>query len=78
MGEVKKLIGGPIRHDIGIHIDNLAELGLLPEVDLCEGRMEVWAVHEVEVCRPVIADAADRNHIVIHSLQATVSLLAGG
>jgi len=70
VGKAEELIGGAVCHNVGIHIDDLAELGLAPEVDLGEGRVQVPAVHEVQVRGVLILDAAGRDHIVVHGLGA--------
>lgn len=70
VGEVKELIGGAVGDDVGVDVDDLAELGLLPEVDLGEGRVEIGAVHEVEVGgRGVIRDARDGYDVVVDILR---------
>jgi hypothetical protein len=68
MGKVKELIGRPVSHHVGINIDNLAELGLLPQIDLGEGRVQVPAVHEIQIGRVLILNATDGDDIVIHGL----------
>lgn len=47
MGQLEKLVGGAICYDVGVHIHDLAELRLLPQVDFGEGGMQIWPVHEV-------------------------------
>lgn len=37
--DVEELVGGSIRDDIGVYVDDLAKLGLAPEVDLGKGRV---------------------------------------
>lgn len=39
MPEIEKLIDGPASHDIGIEVDDLPELCLLPQIDLGKGRV---------------------------------------
>lgn len=69
MGQVEELIGSSVCNNIGVDIDDLAELSLPPQVDLSEGRVKVRAVHEVQVCRVVIAYATDGDDMVVHSLR---------
>lgn len=45
MGEVEELVRGPVGDNVGVQIDDLAELGLFPQIDLSEGRVQVRAVH---------------------------------
>ena len=66
--EVEELIGSPVSDNVGINVDDLAELGLLPEVDLGEGRVQVGTVHEEQVGRSVILDRLDGDDIVVDGL----------
>lgn len=66
--EVEELIGSPISDNVGIDVDDLAELGLLPEVDLGEGRVQIRAVHEEQVGRSVILNRLDGDDIVVDGL----------
>jgi hypothetical protein len=69
MAKVEELVGCPVRHHVGVHIDNLAELCLPPKVDLGEGRVEVPTAHKVEIRGVCIPDATGRNHIVVDGLE---------
>ncbi len=71
VGEAKELIRGPVGHNIGVHIDDLAELGLPPEVDFGEGRVQVRAIHKVQVCGMFIPDASSGDHIVVDDLNTS-------
>lgn len=65
----KELIRGAIGDDIRVYIDDLGELGLLPEVDLCKRGVEVGAVHEVEVRGVLVADSRDGNNMIEDGLE---------
>jgi len=47
--EIKELIGSAEGDSVCVKVDDLAELGLAPEVDFGEGIAQVTAAHEVEV-----------------------------
>lgn len=64
MLESKELVWGAVGDDVGVYIYNLGELGLLPEIDLCKRRVEIGAVHQVEVRSVLVADPRDRNDLV--------------
>jgi hypothetical protein len=78
MWEVKELVGSSISNHVGIQVNNLPELRLPPQVDLGECRVQVWSVHQVQVGRPLVSDAHDRNHIVIDSLELGYDLSRDG
>lgn len=66
--KVEEFIGSSVSNNVGIDIDDLAELSLLPEIDLGEGRVQVRAVHEEQVSRSVILNGFDGNDIVVNGL----------
>lgn len=70
MREVKELIRSTVCNHICIDVHNFAKLGLSPEVDLGESRVQVRAVHELEVGRLGVADAIHGNDVVVNSLRA--------
>lgn len=75
MLQIEELIHGPAGDHVGIEIDDLPILGLFPQVDLGEGRMQIGSVHQVEVCWLCVADPGDRYHVVENSLGASRSIL---
>lgn len=62
--ERKELIRGAIGDDIGVYVDNLGKLSLLPEVELCKCRIEVGTVHQVEVRAVLVADSRDGYDLI--------------
>lgn len=66
--KVEEFIGSSVSNNVGIDIDDFAELDLPPEVDLGEGRVQVRAVHEKQVSRSVILNGFDGNDIVVNGL----------
>lgn len=66
--QVEELIGGAVGDDIGIEVDNLGELHLLPEVDLGEGRVQVGAVHEVQIGGLLVAYPRHGQDIIVNRL----------
>ena len=68
MGQVEELIGSSISDDIGVYVDDLAKLGLFPEVDLGESRVQVPSVHEIKVGRRLVPNPVDRDDIVENGL----------
>lgn len=73
MGQLEELVGSSVSDDVRVYVDDLAELGLLPEVQLGEGRVEIRPAHEVEICRMLILDPADWDDIVVYGLGGSVS-----
>ena len=71
MGKVEELVGRPVSHGIGVYVYNLAELGLLPEVDLGECRVQVGPVHEVQVGGLAVPDPGHGYDIVVNSLRGS-------
>lgn len=63
--ERKELVGSAVGDDVGVNVHNLGELGLLPQIDLCKGRVEVGAVHQVEVGAVLVAQPGDGNDMVV-------------
>lgn len=76
MLQIEELIDGPAGDDIGIEVDNLTKLRLLPEIDLGEGRVQIGSVHQIEVCWLCVADSGDGYHLVENSLRGGKSILA--
>jgi len=68
VGKIEELVGGAVGNDIGIDIDDLAELGQLPKVDLGEGRVEIGPVHQEEVRWVLVFDSLDGDHVVVDGL----------
>lgn len=66
--EVEELVRSAIGDDVGVDVDNARELRLLPQVDLCEGRVQIGTVHQVQVGGLVIADSRHRQDIVVDGL----------
>lgn len=62
--QVKQLVGCPVGYDIRVHVHNPSELGLFPQVDLCECRVEIGTVHQVEVRRLLVSHAGDWYYMV--------------
>lgn len=68
-GNVEELIGSSIGEDIGIDVDDLGELRLLPEVDLGECRVQVRTVHQLQIGGLLVSDARYGDDMVVHSLR---------
>lgn len=68
MRQVEQLIDGPVGNDVGIQVDNLSELGLLPQVDLGEGGVQVGSVHQKEIGRLRVSYTWDWYYMVVHGL----------
>ena len=66
--KIEQLIWCSPSYHIGIHIDYAAELGLFPELNLCEGGVEVDTIHEGEVRWRAVDDAVDWDNIVVYLL----------
>lgn len=62
--QVKELVGCPVSNDIRIYVHNLSELRLFPQIDLGECRVQIGAVHQVEVRRFLVSHAGDWYYIV--------------
>lgn len=67
-GDIEELVGCSIGENVGVYIDDFGELGLLPEIDLGEGRVQVGAVHEVQVRRVLVAYSGHGNDMIVHGL----------
>lgn len=65
----KEFVGCPVSNHVGVDVYQLAELGLLPQVDFGESRVEVGSVHEVQVRGALITYARDGDHVVVDSLR---------
>lgn len=74
MLQIEELINGPAGDDIRIEVDDLPKLGLFPQIDLGEGRMQIGSVHQVEICWFRITDSGNRYHIVEYSLGMSKSV----
>lgn len=70
--QVKELVGCPVSDDIGIYVHDPSELGLFPQIDLCECRVQVGTIHQVEVRRLLVSYAGNWYHMVEDGL-ATLS-----
>lgn len=66
--DVEELVGGAVRHNIGVYIHDFGELGLLPEVDLGEGRVKIDTVHEFEILRVSVLYSGDGDDMVVDGL----------
>lgn len=69
MGKVEELVGRSVCDNVGVQVHDLTELGLLPEVDLGEGRVKVWAVHEIQIGGAVISNSRDIDNVVVDGLR---------
>lgn len=70
MLQIEELVDSPAGNDVGIEVDYSPELGLLPQVDFGEGRVQIGSVHQVEVCWFRVPDSWDRQYVVEDILQA--------
>lgn len=68
MLQFEQLVGGAIRKYVGIEVDNLGELRLLPEINLGEGGMQLGAVHQVQIGGLAVAYARNRQDAVVDGL----------
>lgn len=69
-GNVKELLGSTVGNNIGINVDDLGELGLLPQVDLGKGRVQIGTVHKREVCRvDIVSNSGNGQDIVVDRLE---------
>lgn len=73
MRQVEQLIDGPVGNDVGIQVDQLSELCLLPQVDLGEGGMQIGSVHQKEIGRLRISYTWNWYYMVVHGLSEEVN-----
>lgn len=69
MRKIKQLVGSAESDDIGINVDDTAELSLAPKTNLCESVEQVATVHEIQVSWIWVTDAINGDHIVEQSLE---------
>lgn len=73
--QVEQLVDGAAGDDISVEVDDLPELGLLPQIDFGEGGVQIGSIHEVEICRLRISYAWDGEYIVKDNLRAKRSAI---
>lgn len=45
MGKIEQFVNSPVGNNVGIQIDDLSKLGLLPQVNFGECRVQIGSVH---------------------------------
>lgn len=68
MGDLEELVGGSVGNYIGVNVNDSGELALSPEIDFCERRVKVCAIHEVQVGRLLISYSRYGEDIIIYIL----------
>lgn len=69
----EKLVRGTQRDHVRIDVHQPPKLGLLPKVELCEGRGKVGSIHQVQVRGRLVHNAGDGDDYIVQCLQQWLS-----
>lgn len=67
--DAEEFIRGPVCDNIGIDVYDFRELCLFPQVDLGESRVQVGAVHQIQVGGSLVAQTRHGDDMVVDGLE---------